>query len=277
MKEVYRKFGRVVRRENATLVRVDEAGEAIEDGGLFSAAPIDSIGELPVVDAADVMAAADGITRIIKAPLSLERMLVSEGAAVHELGDRRWSDRARRVHLSIARAPHRVLIDLADFSLDRVERIVVAFAKARSEEPVHRIRLSPAVGAALLPHLLGSVPMQQWAAPVDGKGEWIANMPVRDGVPPNWFRPSYRARPVRAWFHLHVDDLAEIDRELPEAIALLAPIHDRTLRVLCEDRDRAFVSEINVDRVIAAKASADWFPYAAGCFGAAMNLECRIA
>ena len=117
--------------------------------------------------------------------------------------------------------------------------------------------------------------MQQWAAPHDGKGEWIANAPVA-GAPPNWFRPSYRTRPVRAWFHLRADAMGETGREMPRAIALLAPIHDRTLRILGIASRRQFIAALTVHNVVAARPAEEWFPYGAGCFGAEIVLACKI-
>ena len=37
---IYRKWGRTVRWENGTIVRVEEAGEAREEDGVFFARPI---------------------------------------------------------------------------------------------------------------------------------------------------------------------------------------------------------------------------------------------
>jgi hypothetical protein len=270
--EVYRKFGRVVRRENALIVRVDEAGEAIEDGGMFQCSPLDEQRTVPDVDADAVNETADAIAALVKPPLVLERAIVSEGVSLHEYGDTHWTARMRRVHLSIARPPHRALIDLGEFSLPRIVRICEALARVDGERPQQRIRLSESVGAALLPSLLGVLPMEQWPAPHDGKGAWIANVAVDDGAPPNWFRPSYRARPVRAWFHIRAEPKGVIDRRLPEAIALLAPIHDRTLRVLCVDGGIAFVTTVSAAHLTAVAPTSNWFPYAAGCFGAEMSM-----
>jgi hypothetical protein len=268
MKEVYRKFGRVVRRENALLVRVDEAGEAIERSDSFECAPLAESRAMPDVDVDAVNATAGALAKF-----DPERMIVSEGVAFHEFEGREWSERSRRIHLSIARPPHRALIDLADFDVSGVERIVDALGRAKPARRVSRVRLAPALGAALLPSLTGTIPLQQWAAPHDGKGNWIENVPVAKGAPPNWFRPSYRTRPIRAWFHLRAEAQGEVDRNLPEAIALLAPVHGRTLRVLCVEGSGAFTAEIAISRVVAITPDSVWYPFGAGCYGAELAVE----
>ena len=272
MREVYRKFGRVVRRENEFLIRVDEAGEAVEDGGTFACAPLEQQPDALTIAPDDVNAAADAIAALVRPPLQLERLIVSDGLAFHEFGEKRWSERTQRVHVSIARAPYRALIDLADFSTATIARICKALLRVGAERSVSHVRLAENVGAALLPSLIGALPMEQWAAPHDGKGEWIENAVVDDSTPRNWFRPSYRTRPVRAWFHLRADAFGAIDASLPIAIALLAPIHVRTLRLLCTDGDAAFVATVNAARVLAAAPTETWFPFAAGCFGAEFML-----
>lgn len=272
MSETYRKFGRVVRRENDLLVRVDECGEAIEDAGRFTCSPVDEKRSLPNVDAGEVNDTADAIARLVKPPLTIERLIVSDGVALHRFGEIEWSERSRRIHLAIARPPYRALIDVAEFALDAIERVCESLARVGDERPAERVRLSESVGAALLPSLIGQIAMEQWAAPHDGKGAWIANVAVARDVPPNWFRPSYRTRPVRAWFHLRAQPRGAIDRTLPEAIALLAPIHDRSLRVLCADGGRAFVTTVSADRIAGVAPSNHWYPYGAGCFGAELML-----
>jgi hypothetical protein len=268
VREVYRKTGTVVRRENEMLVRVDEAGESIEDGASFVCAPADRARASFTVDAEAVNEAANAIVAMVRPPLVLERMIVSDGVAEHEFGEKRWSERTRRIHLAIALAPYRALIDLAGFTLPVIERVVAALPRLRGSRDVTRIRMAENVGAAVLPSLIGRLPMQQWAAPHDGKGQWVANVAVDERVPPNWFRPSYRSRPIRAWFHLRVDPFGEIDSSLPEAIALLGPLHDRTVQVLCIDRNEAFAATVTPGRVFAAAPAPAWYPYAAGCFGA---------
>src|SRR5262249_55163649 len=83
---IYRKWGRVVRWENGTLVRVEEAGEAREENGVFYAQPIEhrvipSVSEGPP---ADVIAVAEGILRCAQDDTKVERCIVTHGVALHE-------------------------------------------------------------------------------------------------------------------------------------------------------------------------------------------------
>jgi hypothetical protein len=270
MTELYRKWGRSVRREGNRLIRVDEAGEAIDDRRVFRTRPIEEDVDLDAPDADAVEAAARGIEAIVK-PLALERLFVSEANLLHECDGLRWSETHRRVHLAVARPPLRALVDLASFEFDEVQRIVEALARAGGERDAPtRMRVAEHVGAALLPHL--SITKIQSAAPRDGKGRPIEERQVR-GEPPNWFRPSYRMRPRRAWFHVRADPFGEIDDSLPFAIALLAPA-GRRARVLVIDRDRVYPTIIEPARRSprAARRSERWFPYAAGTFGAELMI-----
>jgi hypothetical protein len=92
------------------------------------------------------------------------------------------------------------------------------------------------------------------------------------GLPPNWFRPSYRLRPVRAWHNLRAVPFGTLDAGAPEAIALLAPPTHTALRVLCIDGGDVFPATAGVTSVRAAGDTAAWYPYAAGAFGAEMLL-----
>src|SRR5437660_4281641 len=148
MTEISRKRGRVVRYEHGQLIRVDEAGEAVESAELFTAAPLDEPVNLPEMDATDVEATALAIEAIV----SPERLHVSEGLAGHEMGELRWSERTRRVHLSITRRRERAMIDLASFEIMEIHPIAEALARIGGEcKPPPWIRLAPNVTAALLP------------------------------------------------------------------------------------------------------------------------------
>jgi hypothetical protein len=269
--EVYRKRGRVVRREGAHLVWVDEAGEAVEEGSTFRARVLDEPVDLPRPDAEAVKAAAQEIEALIRPPLAIERLIVSEGITEHEISGHRWTESARRIHLSIAKPPLRALIDRSDFTLDAIAGAARALSRAGGERTApRRLRIAEHVGAALLPSL--DVPMLQTAAARDGKGLPIEERRVTAEGPPNWFRPSYRLRPRRAWFHLRVQAAGEIDETLPVAIALLAPIEGRSVRLLCSDGDDVYSAVIEARRVLAARATSIWYPYSAGSFGAEMML-----
>ena len=266
---IYRKHGRVVRRENDVLIRIDEAGEAYERDGCFHAAPIEGTVDLPPLDAADVERVASAIAGPV------ERLIVSEGIAAHAFGENEWTDRTRRVHIALANRAKRlrVLLDFGDFDLDGVSRIVDALGRAEGERAApKRVRLAPNVAAALLPSFGGI----QTALGVDGNGiaveERIAAPPH-----PNIWRPSYRVRPKPMPFHLRAEPFGEIDRDLPEAIALLAPVDGLILSVLCLDRERVFATTFAVRQVVAAGEPRRWFPFAAGAFGAEMVVATAAA
>lgn len=267
MTEVYRKWGRSVRREGDRLIRVSEAGEAIDDG-VFRTRPIEETISLQEPDADAVQSAARAIESIAK-PLALERLFVSEANIVHECDGTRWRETHRRIHLAIARPPIRALIDLAAFEIDLVQRIVEALSRAGGERDAPKqMRIAEHVGAALLPFL--SITKIQMPASHDGKGRAIGERQVR-GEPPNWFRPSYRWRPRRAWMNVRASGFGDIDDSLPLAIALLAPA-GRRARVLCVDGKRVFPTIITTARAAAAHPTNVWFPYAAGTFGAELMI-----
>lgn len=238
----YRKWGRVVRWENGVVVRVEEAGEAIE-GEIFEARPIEERVALPDVALPDI------------ARIETERLIVSEGVAIHDCDGIRWSERTRRVHVSLTHAPLRVTLDLAEFDFDLIRRIDLRNVE---EKTFDRIRLAPHVFASFLPSL--AVDKEQMPAPHDGRGRPIERRRV-EGEPPNVYRPSYRVRPVPAWFNLRAIPFGVIDRDAPEAIARL----DDGLLVI--ENGRAFVARPPID-IKAVGESERWYPYAAGSFGA---------
>ncbi|HUJ14847.1 MAG TPA: hypothetical protein VL284_13765 [Thermoanaerobaculia bacterium] len=267
MSELYRKWGRSVRRENGRLIHVDEAGDASDDAGVFRTRPTDEQIELAWPDSDAIDRAAREIEGMVKPPLLLERLFVSEASVTHECNGIRWSETLRRVHVAIARPPVRALVDLADFEFDLVQRIADALLRAGGErEAPKRLRVAESVGAALLPLL--AIERRQIAAPHDGKGRRIDERLVTSMQPPNWFRPSYRLRPRRAWFHVRAEELGEVDEGLPEAIALLAPVGE-AVQLLCVEGDRVFPAAVIPARrpPLAARPSRRWYPYAAGTFG----------
>jgi len=249
MRERYRKWGRVIRYEHERFVRVDEAGEAIESPELFLAAPIAERVELPDVDEEAVAAVAREVESLVRT----ERLLVSDGVAAHEFGGIRWQERTRRLHVAIPLGRERALLDLAAFDLDPVRRIAAATLQA--ERRADSVRLAPNVTETLLPHLIGMVDMDQMPAPHDGKGAAVEQAFVT-GLPPNWYRPSYRVRPLRAWFRLRPRPFGTIDPAAPEALALLGPVDLRALRLLCIDGDALFPVTVSIAGVKAAAESA---------------------
>jgi hypothetical protein len=164
---------------------------------------------------------------------------------------------------------YRALVDLAEFA--SVIDIATALARIAGERKIGRLRLAPNVAATLLPSLIGLIDLEQMPAEHDGYGEPIARIRVSDRTPPNVYRPSYRIRPVRAWHNLRAIPFGEME-DAPRAIALLAPPEQRQLRVLCVDGESAFAAEVNVREIRAVGESENWYPYAAGAFGAEMML-----
>ena len=65
MSEIYRKFGRAIRRENAFLVRSEEHGEAREQGRTFTSTPIEADVDLPPIDERPLTEAVAAIERMI--------------------------------------------------------------------------------------------------------------------------------------------------------------------------------------------------------------------
>lgn len=277
MAEIYRKRGSAFRYENGYTVRVVECGEALEDGESFRCEPVE--GEpLGPVAGVDVEATVAAIEALAPPPLLIERLIVSDGVAEHELAGKRWSERSRRLHLSLAIGRTRVLIDQGDFDLDALRRVAELLPRMRDERTApSRIRLAPAVTAALLPSLLGIAPpnvqILQSEGGIDGKGQHIAEWDASVPPWPNWYRPSYRGRPVRGPLNLRaVCDVAQVDADLPVALAMLAPIDGLVLRVLVADGKDVYPATVRVTRIDAVGQPERWYPYAAGSFGAEMML-----
>ncbi|HET7433095.1 MAG TPA: hypothetical protein VFN10_00135 [Thermoanaerobaculia bacterium] len=270
----YRKHGRTARWENGTLIRIEEHGVALEDAdGVFTCQPE------PARASQNDPWQSDDLESIAKqlAPLNIERLILAHGVAEHQCEGRTWRDETRRLHLSLTRERMRVLIDLATFDLEHVRHIAEALQRAElaEREPPARLRLAPPVTAALLPSLLGIAPpnvrIVQPAGGVDGKG-----LPIEraDGEPwPNWYRPSYRVRPMRTALNIAAEcAVTEIDEGRPRAIALLAPPDALTLHVLVEDGARVYPTSVRVARIDAVAHAGEWYPYGAGSFGAEMML-----
>lgn len=293
----YRKRGSVVRWEHGVLVRVDEAGEAREVGEELLVSPIESEprellpaeGILEFVHSV-VPRGSEGsgwqggaqalLSRAAHPPRSLapardegqvERLVVSEGIADHEYSDVHWREATRRVHLSLMHGTQRALLDFADYDEKTIRSVAETLSRIRGERAVSHLRLAPNVTAALLPSLLGVIELEQMPGDHDGYGAAIVRQRVA-GTPPNWFRPTYRLRPIRAWHNLRAVPFGAIDRRAPLAIALLAPPENRSLRLLCVEGDDVFAATVGVTAVRAVGDAEGWYPYAAGAFGAEMLL-----
>lgn len=256
---IYRKQGSVARWENGTLIRVTESGAAREDGDFFESFPE------PV---------RDFTPPNIEAPnpaiaFTYERLILIDGYAEHEYGDRRWSERTRRLHASITYGRLRALVDQAHFDLTHLERVAHALQRAEQAERAapQSIVLAPSVAAAVLPFLPGTT---QTAGGVDGYGNDIVEA---TGEWPNFYRPSYRARPVRMPHNLRLDhEVTDIDPGLPRAIALLAPADGLSIKVLTVDGNRVYPTTVHVTNIRAAGREREWYPYGAGSFGAELML-----
>jgi len=279
---IYRKRGRVLRWENGIVVRVDESGLALEERDLFECrpAPFDvRHAELDELDEGDFLSAASSIAASIHDAegVTIERLIVMHGVAVHEYGEKRWSDASHRVHVSLVRGRMRALLDLA--SLDAGAIVSVARTLARTgaaARPIPpRMRMAPNVVAALLPSLVAGAPrpevrLVQTAGGIDGRGD-----PVIEATSgwPNWYRPSYRVRPLRAPLDVRLEcAVTEIDRGLPVAVALLGPVDVGALPVLIDDGERPFPATLRLGRIEAVATQKRWYPYGAGSFGAEMML-----
>lgn len=265
---IYRKRGSVVRWEHGFVVRAVESGEAVEEGNVFRASPS------PVAALPAPRGEGDEVVARISAMGDVERLIVSEGIAEHECDGVRWTEQTRRVHVAFRHRHLRVLVDLADFDLDDAQRAADALARVRGERArPERVRLAPNVAAALLPSLAGTDVVELWqsAAEHDGKGLPVVEQRLTNAPWPNWWRPSYRSRPVRMPLHLRaISPDHNINYSVPEAVALLAPVAGNVLQVICVDGDDAFTTTIAVERVLAVKPTPRWYPYAAGSFGAEM-------
>ncbi len=281
MTDVYRKWGRVVRYENGVTIRVEEAGEANDRDGVFVARPAQTGVSVPhtsevsiLEDAGPTVEAYVAQTLLSVRPSVIERLIVSAGIARHETSGVTWIEESRRVHAALINPPLRVLIDLASFDSSVIETIAAALARAGDERAApSRIRLAPNVSAALLPALVGELAMEQTGGGLDGKGQPIETRAVTSDPPPNWYRPGYAVRPVRAWLNIRALPFGSIDSSAPVAVALLAPVEGTTLRVLCVDGDEIFPTTLDATRIAAvARGEPAWYPYEAGSFGAEMML-----
>jgi len=276
MGELYRKAGRVVRVEDDYVIRSVESGQAIEEGESFTCEPDGRSVTIPEIDPRGVQQIAEWIRAAVALPLSIERLIVSEGLAQHQFGDRRWFETSMRSHIALTNGRLRALFDFGEFNRDEFRRAAHYFARAGEERdaPPH-VRLAPPVAAALLPALVGIAPpnttLVQTSGGIDGKGEAI-EVASADARPwPNWFRPSYRARPVRAPMNLQLRcDIGAIDPVLPEAVAILEPVTSLTLRVLCVDAGMVYPATFHIARIEAVADETRWYPYGAGSLGAEM-------
>src|SRR5688572_8513994 len=249
---IYRKQGAVARWENGTLVRVTESGVAFEEGETFICRPEGRTSL--AVDPRRVIETARAIHEITN---RVERLIVTEGIAEHDWDGRTWRDHTERIHLSLVRDETRALIDIGSFDLNDVRVVGSALERLVAErEAPPRLRLARNVTAALLPSLIGVEP---------------PNVELTYTL--DWFRPSYRVRPVRIPMNVALRcDVTEIDATRPIAVAILEPVRDLTLRVLVDDGEVAYPATVRVTRIDAVGRDLVWYPYGGGSFGAEMML-----
>ncbi|HEX6100371.1 MAG TPA: hypothetical protein VF432_28920 [Thermoanaerobaculia bacterium] len=265
---VYRKHGSVARWENGTLIRVTESGTAIEDGDYFECRPESSSPR--AVESSRVLE----IVRALR-DLQFERLIITHGIAEHECDGRAWTEETERIHISLTQGRLRVLVDSTTRRLDDLFTIAHALQRAEpAERAIDRVRLEPNVTAALLPHLAGRAPsgvrLLQTAGGIDGYGDPILEA---EGDWPNFYRPSYRLRPVRMPLNLRLECAdTHVDEDLPRAVALLGPVAGLTIRVLVVDGEAVYPATVTVASIRAVAADRIWYPYNGGSFGAAMML-----
>jgi hypothetical protein len=258
---IYRKRGAVARWENGTLIRVAETGVAIERGEVFECHPERSEGPPSIEPPPHIHVEGN-----------VERLILTSGVAEHEYGDIRWREETKRLHLSLTHKKERVLIDQADFDTTHIARVAEALTRMGEERAAPpRLRLAKNVTAALIPWLAGIAPpnvrLIQTAGGKDGYGDDVLEHTA------NWFRPSYRVRPVQAPMNLRLEcNVTAIDENRPQAIALLRPVDGLTLRVLIEDGPRVYPAVVRVTRIDAVANERTFYPYGAGSFGAEMML-----
>jgi hypothetical protein len=277
MTEVYRKWGSVVRYENGIVISVSEAGEAFEKDGGFHARPaVEVPAETRVSVPQSALADLDAFVNVVLSVRSgrIERFIASVGIATHEINGSKWTEESRRVHISLLNPRLRALIDLASFDVEIIQTVADALARADGERSApKRIRLAPNVSAALLPSLIGELAMEQAGSGLDGRGQPVETRAVTHDAPPNWYRPGYAVRPVRAWMNVRALPFGRIDPNAPLAIALLEPVHGTTIRALCVDGSDVFPATLDASHIAAvSRAEPVWYPYAAGSFGVEVML-----
>lgn len=191
--------------------------------------------------------------------------MLTEGVAIHEIGGVTWTEHTRRLHLSVVNAPFRMLLDQASFDVDASLLDLFARIEGRREPPP-RMTLAPRVSAAVV-HSLAVSRAQRAGEHPDGMGRPVESRPM-EGEPPNWYRPSYRVRPFRAWFNLMALPFGRLDDSVPRAVARLGGDE-----VLCVDGGRVYATVLGPAAILAVGGAEEWFPFGAGAWGADILLE----
>ncbi|HVT45340.1 MAG TPA: hypothetical protein VMT00_13225 [Thermoanaerobaculia bacterium] len=313
----YVKRGRSARFElnppDETLIELEECGIAESDGPVFAAGQWDSCDDVMTsIDSRELRRIAAAVRQAVVSPVTIERLTLADGVASHrvedESGIRIWDERQVRLFVSLLDPAHATRIELLlggtslrDIDLTEIGVAADALTRVASSEEwrePRRVRLRPAVAAALLPPIARAHPpfphgvrlrQERRSALVrDGMGRPIEEIDLTDAREtawPNWFRPSYRFPPLQTPMHLRLDgpDLAD-DAPPIEAVALAGPLsiaRDRIgARLLCVERDRAaFTLKVScspaewLERIEGVGREARWYPYHAGSWGAVTDAE----
>lgn len=281
MKAIYRKRGLTWRYENGSLIRVRESGVAIEEGDVFRCEPAYESADpedVTNVDAASLLDCARELARIAGDDVSLERVVLVEGFAEHEFGERSWSEHSQQLHVALTRGAERVLVDQSSLDCSvasDVVRVLGMFCGDESDAPA-RLLLAPTVAASLLAFALvqrvEGLELVQGAGDFDAYGEAVVEWPVARQPWPNWWRPSYRTRPVRMPFNVRAVPHGTLERELPRAVAVLGANRPGELRLLIDDGRRAFAAVLPRRPVLAVGEPQRPVPLGAGFIGAEMVL-----
>ena len=200
----------MVRYENGIFISVSEAGEAFEQDGVFQARPAR---EVP---------AQTGVSVPHSALADLESMSMwhrhsclcgpaGSSASSPPPASRRtksngskWTEESRRVHISLVNPPLRALIDLASFDIEIVthdRRRACARRRGARRAETHPSR-AERFRRRSSRRSSASWRWSRRGGGFDGRGQPIETRAVTHDAPPNWYRPGYAVRPVRAWMNI---------------------------------------------------------------------------
>jgi len=316
MNERYAKSGHTFRIEidarQKTAFSIEESGVAVLEKQHFRCFPAEDTAEISPPPREELEAVVERVQLMVRGPLTIERLIAISGVSAHEFraGEEhnRWNETAARLHVSVADRSTglRLLLDLGSSSpaslhfrefhepLEALRMITPALKPTRCST----LRLRPAVAAALWPALIANQPARQALdfvqrtseiMPFDGKGRHVVEGSLSrfrlSAEWPNFFRPSYRVRPLRAplGIDLHLPHKSTVNEGF-DALALLAPCRalDDSIRadLLCRDPDgRSFAatavmkSETWKATIAGTGDQARWYPFSGGSFGRETELR----
>ena len=260
MTGVYRKWGRVIRFENGTTIRVDEAGEATETKRGVSPAP--TVGPNCVGRARRRSPAGEvrPSAQPVRSRMSPRRSIAcNDRTPHHQL--RRCPTRGERLHGRRNRNVYTSRSSTRAPCADRSGVVLTWPSSARLLTRWHvqatseRHRCASGLRQMSPPRCCRrSSASWRWsrgAAAFRRQGPKNRNAPVTFDPPPNWYRPGYAVRPVRAWLNIRALPFGSIDGSAPLAVALLAPVEGTILRVLCIDGRRCLPAMLDANRIAA--------------------------